>query len=54
MLEYIDTVVSMVKMADDDMIFHRLTGTVSEELLLAPQWRSKKWLVLNEIEKRLI
>jgi len=47
--EYVDTVVAMVKMAPDDMIFHRLTGTASEDILLAPNWCSKKWLVLNEI-----
>lgn len=53
MSEYVDTVVNMVKMAPDDMIFHRLTGTASENLLLAPDWCSKKWLVLNEITRRL-
>ena len=51
--EYVDTVVEMVKMAPDDMIFHRLTGTASEDILLAPNWCSKKWLVLNEITRRL-
>ena len=51
--EYVDTVVEMVKMAPEDMIFHRLTGTASEDLLLAPEWCSKKWLVLNEITREL-
>jgi len=51
--EYIETVVAMVKMAPDDMIFHRLTGTAAEDLLLAPEWCSKKWLVLNEIARKL-
>ena len=54
MAEYVDTVVNMVKMAPDDMIYHRLTGTASEDLLLAPDWCSKKWLVLNEITKKLM
>ncbi|MCU7940306.1 MAG: TIGR01212 family radical SAM protein [gamma proteobacterium symbiont of Bathyaustriella thionipta] len=53
MNEYVDTVINMVKMAPDDMIFHRLTGTASEDLLLAPNWCNKKWLVLNEITRRL-
>ncbi len=53
MAEYVDTVVNMVKMAPDDMIYHRLTGTASEDLLLAPDWCSKKWLVLNEITKKI-
>ncbi len=51
--EYVDTVVEMISMSPDDMIFHRLTGTASEDLLLAPDWCSKKWLVLNEITRRL-
>ncbi len=51
--EYVDTVVAMIKMAPENMIFHRLTGTAAEDILLAPQWCSKKWLVLNEITRRL-
>ena len=53
MQEYVDTVVKMVKMAPEDMIFHRLTGTASEDILLAPQWCSKKWQVLNRITEQL-
>ncbi len=51
--EYVDTVVAMVNMAPADMIFHRLTGTAAEDLLLAPQWCSKKWQVLNDITRQL-
>jgi len=51
--DYVNTVVDMVKMAPDNTIFHRLTGTASEDILLAPQWCSKKWQVLNEITRRL-
>ncbi len=53
MNDYVNTVVDMVNMAPDDMIFHRLTGTASEDLLLAPDWCSKKWRVLNEITAQL-
>lgn len=53
MNDYVDTVVNMVKMAPEDMIFHRLTGTAAEDLLLAPAWCNKKWLVLNEITRKL-
>lgn len=53
MEEYVDTVVEMVKMAPQDIIFHRLTGTASEDILLAPQWCSKKWQVLNRITEKL-
>ncbi len=51
--DYVNTVVSMVKMAPKNMIFHRLTGTASSDLLLAPAWCNKKWLVLNKITQQL-
>jgi hypothetical protein len=35
------------------IVFHRLTGTCSEDLLLAPLWCSGKWNVLNAIESEL-
>ena len=51
--EYVDTVVDMIKMLPPHVIVHRLTGTASKEILLAPQWCNKKWQVLNEIHRRL-
>ena len=53
MEEYVDIVVDMVKMSPKDMIFHRLTGTASKDILLAPAWCNKKWMVLNEITRKL-
>ena len=52
--DYIQTVANMVEMTPYNIIFHRLTGTASENILLAPQWCSKKWYVLNSIERELI
>ncbi|MCU7837285.1 MAG: TIGR01212 family radical SAM protein [gamma proteobacterium symbiont of Taylorina sp.] len=54
MEEYVDIVVDMVKMTPEEIIFHRLTGTASKDLLLAPAWCNKKWLVLNEITRKLV
>ena len=53
MEEYVDIVVDMVKMAPEETIFHRLTATASKDILLAPGWCNKKWLVLNAITKKL-
>lgn len=53
MEEYVDIVVDMVKMSPKDMIYHRLTGTASQDILLAPAWCNKKWMVLNEITRKL-
>ena len=51
--DYIKVVVSMVKMLPDEVIVHRLTGTASPDILLAPSWCAKKWSVLNEITRQL-
>ena len=34
-------------------MFHRVTGTASKDILLAPEWCSQKWNVLNGIELEL-
>lgn len=51
--QYISDVVELIKRTPDDIIFHRLTGTASSDVLLAPEWCSKKWLVLNRITAAL-
>ena len=51
--EYVSDVVEIVKRTPDEIIFHRLTGTASSNILLAPEWCSKKWQVLNRITQAL-
>lgn len=55
--DYVADVVELINQTPDEVIYHRLTGTASRDILLAPDWCSKKWLVLNritnELEKRL-
>ena len=53
MQEYVYDVVELIKRTPDDVVFHRLTGTASESVLLAPSWCSKKWQVLNAITQAL-
>lgn len=53
MTDYVSDVVEMIKRTPDDVIFHRLTGTASADVLLAPEWCSKKWQVLNAITMAL-
>ncbi|MBE9568928.1 MAG: TIGR01212 family radical SAM protein [Proteobacteria bacterium] len=50
---YVSDVVELISRTPDDVIFHRLTGTASPDVLLAPLWCSKKWLVLNRITAAL-
>ncbi len=51
--EYIDTVCDLIELTPAELIFHRLTGTASEKILLAPSWCSRKWQVLNGIAAEL-
>ena len=51
--EYVSDVVELINRTPPDVVFHRLTGTASSEILLAPQWCSQKWSVLNAIAEAL-
>ncbi len=51
--DYVETVVEMVRRTPEEVVFHRLTGTASEKILLAPQWCSRKWRVLNAVTRRM-
>lgn len=53
MEQYVSDVVELIRRTPDDVIFHRLTGTASANVLLAPEWCSKKWQVLNHITAQL-
>jgi radical SAM protein (TIGR01212 family) len=51
--DYVSDVVELINRTPENVVFHRLTGTASSDVLLAPQWCSKKWLVLNRITEVL-
>lgn len=51
--EYVETVACMIEATPPEVIYHRVTGTASAKILLAPSWCAKKWLVLNQITDRL-
>lgn len=51
--EYVQTVADLVERTPPGVIYHRLTGTADEGILLAPGWCSWKWRVLNAIEREL-
>jgi radical SAM protein (TIGR01212 family) len=51
--DYVRTVADLVSRTPPQVIYHRLTGTASENLLLAPHWCTWKWRVLNAIESEL-
>jgi radical SAM protein (TIGR01212 family) len=51
--EYVSDVVELISRTPEDIIFHRVTGTASSDVLLTPDWCSKKWLVINRITSEL-
>lgn len=51
--DYVQLVADMVEQTPAEIIYHRLTGTASESILLAPGWCSMKWRVLNAIAAEL-
>lgn len=53
MEEYVQTVADMVERTPAEVLYHRLTGTASDDILLAPLWCNWKWRVLNAIENEL-
>ncbi|WPL16009.1 coproporphyrinogen III oxidase [Thiorhodovibrio winogradskyi] len=50
---YIEIAADLIERTPSDVVFHRVTGTASRDILLAPDWCSKKWAVLNGIEQAL-
>jgi hypothetical protein len=51
--DYVTTVADLINMTPNDIIYHRVTGTASDDILLAPKWCAKKWRVINEITQEL-
>ena len=51
--EYISVASDLIEYTPDDIIYHRVTGTASADVLLAPTWCQHKWIVLNGIEAEL-
>ena len=51
--QYVDIAADLVQTTPRHILYHRLTGTASPDILLAPRWCSKKWAVLNALEREL-
>ena len=51
--DYARIAADLIQQTPEDIIYHRLTATASESILLAPGWCSKKWLPLNLIAQEL-
>ena len=50
---YVNVVADLLETVPPEIAMHRLTGTASADVLLAPAWCEWKWKVLNAIETEL-
>jgi radical SAM protein (TIGR01212 family) len=50
---YVKIAADLVQATPAPIVWHRLTGTASREILLAPNWCAEKWRVLNAIAHTL-
>jgi radical SAM protein (TIGR01212 family) len=53
MSQYVELAADLVERTPPEVVYHRLTGTASNDILLAPAWCNKKWAVLNGITETL-
>ncbi len=51
--EYVDITVDQILWLRKDIVIHRLTGDAPKSILIAPEWTRKKFVVTNEIDKKL-
>ena len=51
---YIHTAADLIELTPPEVIYHRLTGTASPRILLAPDWCRHKWQVIDGIANLLL
>jgi radical SAM protein (TIGR01212 family) len=51
--EYVRIACNLIERTPAEIVYHRVTGTAPRDILLAPEWCSEKWNVLNGIEQEL-
>lgn len=52
--EYIDIVCEELEYLNEDIVIHRITGDPNVKDLVAPFWLTKKFCVLNDIDKEMV
>lgn len=52
--EYVDIVCDQLEYLNEDVVINRITGDPNKEELIEPSWLTKKFGVLNEIDKELV
>ena len=51
--EYVDTVISILEILPPQIVIMRITGDPESDKLIAPDWTLKKFIVINDIDKKM-
>ena len=52
--EYVDIVVDQLELLREEIVIHRITGDPKLDELIEPTWLTKKFCVLNDIDKGMV
>ncbi|MBE6148548.1 MAG: TIGR01212 family radical SAM protein [Firmicutes bacterium] len=52
--EYIDIVIDQLELLDEKIVIERITGDPIIEDLITPTWLTKKFILLNDIDKEMV
>ena len=52
--EYIDIVIEQLELLRPEIVIHRITGDPKIEDLIEPTWLTKKFCILNDIDKEMV
>ena len=52
--EYVDIVVDQLELLREEIVIHRITGDPKLDELIEPTWLTKKFCVLNDIDKEMV
>ena len=52
--EYIDIVINQLELLDEKIVIERITGDPIIEDLITPTWLTKKFILLNDIDKEMV
>ena len=52
--EYIDIVIDQLELLRPEIVIHRITGDPKLDELIEPKWLTKKFCVLNDIDKEMV
>ncbi len=52
--EYIDIVINQLELLREEIVIHRITGDPKIDELVEPSWLTKKFCVLNDIDKEMV